>query len=620
MVLLQTQLFFRGSSDNDGTIEVELIDSEKYWVRRALSHKLRDTDMGQFLLDTPNLESNWTNPQWEEGQDNVYFPLVHYGDWIREQNFEEGHIAPEDFLPWISLLSACRLAMRDIGWGFDSPLFDVDEVKRWWVYILDENFDYDNKGQFYAVDIGMAANQIINSNSPPTDGLLMSSVFDDSASQVFLRDDIYAHDVTAVLNLTHLRSKWSVNFVGIIDNPNAFTIQFDIVVINNNTNNIISRINAIRIPPGGGNINVSMEYETDYGNDVHFGVTGFIGEVGTIFNFTFLSGFQCQIRAISNRLYRFDTIQINQLIGRDYVLMDLLKGFVHLIGGKIDTDWNTKTVWLYPPETTLFHGTEVEGFLLPTSQNLDVTNDIVPESRVIVTPRTENDRFLRLQFKKSTDEYITKRLLVDTDKQLYSRDVDLGRGVENKIKPLANPFFEPTGNFTWNRLEIPALWGPGGNDGERSSKVKPRIGYAVGYFAQLDGGTADSKIGWEFEWEAREELPILSQYPTKPYWDGGVVDPEVSIVFERPDGNEDLETLYSQIWKREVRIFISTVTYEFLIFANQSLFVNMDFRRRLYFIYGGAPYVLRLLEKRDYQSSRDIPFIILGRPGPKIME
>lgn len=64
---------------------------------------------------------------------------------------------------------------------------------------------------------------------------------------------------------------------------------------------------------------------------------------------------------------------------------------------------------------------------------------------------------------------------------------------------------------------------------------------------------------------------------------------------------------------------LSTVTFEFLISVDQRLFNRMTFRERLFFIYGGKPYLVRLLEKRSFLTSKDVPMTILVRPGVRFL-
>lgn len=75
-----------------------------------------------------------------------------------------------------------------------------------------------------------------------------------------------------------------------------------------------------------------------------------------------------------------DNIDIRLSVSDDMSILDWLKAFIHVCNGKIETDWETKTVTIYPNKTSDVWGETAPGFLLREDPVIDLDSKIVPGS------------------------------------------------------------------------------------------------------------------------------------------------------------------------------------------------------------------------------------------------
>jgi len=614
----QNLIFFKGSNDGDYSIEVELVEDGQFWLTRAQDLFLSELDLGEFTMNAANLQANWAlDGIWEADGSNgeAWFPLCHYGGFSRRFDFDNGGVSVEDFLPWFSIPGILKKGFLECGWTFDSPLLTGEWFRRLWAYLIEEVVEYTGKGGHYEIVVentsGMPVGGPNNANR-----LLWTQVNLDNEGGHFFQGPVNPFTTfSRFMNVTELNSDFRATLNLVVGNPLLSAISFEVRVVLFNENLELDRSARYQVPASSTeSIEVKLEYNLDFGQEVYFQIVGYSGSSpAEIFSISPTS--TCSVIPISNRIYRNDVVQLNELVRSEYTFIDFLKGVVHLGAFKIDQDFSTRTITIFPPQETSVYSDQVEGYLLDGSNDLNITDQVVPESRQIITPSGQNARFYRIQFKKSTDTFISEKLTQDNDFELYSQDLDLGNGNDRETKILENSFFEPTGDILWKGLTIPALWD--NNEGNRSSDIEARVAYAVGYYAQITGSGADNRVGWVFEWDTIEKMPYLSQLPIQPFdeLDNGVpVTPDKSVVYGgQPDGNE---SLFTQFCEFESDFLISTRVFEFLIFVNQTEFDQMDFRKRLFFFYGGFTYLVKLIEKKDFRTAQAIPMIIRVRPMP----
>lgn len=622
MALPQDSLFYKGSTETE--IEVSLVDSGDFWLTLIQDMKLNEIDCGDFTFTVDNLENNWNEWIYLTGR-TVWFPLVHYGRFWREQDQFAGAVL-EDFLPWYSMRHLLTQGLRQSGWTLDSPLFDESWFNRLWVDVLATNLEYTGKAANYIAEVASNFDQSFEWNE--TSGILyrnlvfQNEVTDTSDSHQLTQISGQPGVISVFYNYTELESDYHVQVTATVFNNDAFPVKFDVVAIHVEQNIALDGVYNIGLD---GNeekeITLEFDFHLPHLNSFYLQIQG-AASIGDPAQFdegiiVFRSGSSIVVTPNSNRLYRGDVVTLNELINPDYTYLEFFKGVVHLMNLKFYTDYARRTVWLYPSEDTDLYGNIVEGFLRPPAEAVDLTEKIVQGSRKVVVQDSDRTRYYRLKFKKSEDPYITDRLgIVETD-PLYGRFVDLGRGDITEPEDIENPFFEPTADTVWNSIKIPAVWD--NTDGVRTRRHGARVVLAVGNYGQglTDDPAAASSAFLTFEYIQRSIFPYASQLPTRAYRvavPAGFGNTDQSVVYGGAlPGNDDL---YEQFWLHEIQIRQYSKMYEFLAVLDEALFTNLDFRDRLVINYLDDKGLYRLLEKADYRTSNQLPVILRLRPEP----
>lgn len=604
-VLPQNLLWIVGMNDRERSYSCEVVNSDDFWGVQAEALTLNQLDYGTFVLNYTNLRyNNWINPQWEEGQDPFYFPMVHYGGF----NINPDNWTVEDFLPWVSLPATLKMGFSEIGWAFESPLMNSAWFKRLWMYVLAEDLDYPNKGGLYRVQAstfgpinlsaGSAATPFVwDTVTADPGGNLQAGTAAGSPATLY----VSAQPVSSLITF-QLRTS--------VDNgANPGTLIFDIYDADNGIS--IHEYHVSLTANQSTFVDFIWDVRVDEGRRLAWRVRMALDFVGgstvQLTQMTFLG------TAASKRIYEGDTIPISDLISPDYTFLDFIKGVAHLCNLKFRTDWSTRTVYAYPQTQSDVHGDILEGFFLPSGQSIDISSYVIPESRQISFPREKPNRYLRLSFADTDDARVDELELPDTE-PLFGRTLDLGESLKEETEESQNPFFEPTANVDHYELNLPACWD--NDDGEISKKIGPRVIYAYGIVLQKDP-TTGAVIFWNLQGNRRDRLPYAAQLP-EAYIDdenGFIGYPDKSVVY----GVQDID-LYTMFYIALIRDLQYLPSYEFLIMLDDNLFEDLDFRHRVFLQYGGEAFVGRIYEKRDYRTNEELSTPVVIRPEYQIIE
>lgn len=620
--LLFDKLYFKGSRENvedptNKAIAVSLVYGDDFWLTQMQKLKLNTLDLGNFLLNEANHFANWLNHIYGPGQDKFWFPLVHMGAWWREQDQFVG-VVPEDFLPWLSLQGVLEAGFQKVGWTFTTPLSDAEWWNTIWLYLLGE-IKYENRGSYYIFQ-GETDEQILIDQTGVLPYLYFeANLVDPSGShEIVVGDGPDPGKRSYYNNLTEIESEFTITLTGQVINFYPHPIRFDMIAWNNDTNSSLGGVSNIRLE-GAETKTISLTFTAtaDYANRFAIRVVALQG-IGDdpLAAIIIPAGFSIDLTPSSNRLYRNDTIPIAELVNPDYLFIDFLKGVTQLGSFKFHTDWNTRTVGMYPIVESDVYESIVNGFFRPTAQALDITTQIVQNSRGIQVQEKEQSRFWSLKFKGNGDPYIVERLQIPKETPLYGRDIDLGRGSEVGTKKIENSFFEPTGDIVWNNLSIPAVWDENALEGRRTVLAGPRLMMAVGWVEQGDiEQVPASPVNWTYSYQVQTKIPWGSQLPKRAYDPGdGQVLPTRSLVYG--GGLVGVDDLYEMFWAEDFRTRLYSRTFEFIMFVDVDWYSKLDFRTRLHLHYDEDTAIYRLLEKADYPGGSNVTMIVRMRAEP----
>jgi len=631
-VLPQELLFVRGLDDSSKEIEVELIDENVFWVKAAEELKLSEIPMPTRPFTLAEISNRWGDHQYRPDDDEdaqvVNYPLCHYGGWLADKLEGINSVLVEDFKPWHSIPWLLVRGFRHLGWTFESELLETDWFCQLYAYLLNKDLIYPGKGQewrvyaLWGVDenvqlIPSAPNWLIGGISNYL-ALPFRGLVTDPKGQHQLRDlvsgGVVAGQISDFANLTNGTSDFLIEFVLVIENNTGGEIKLDVGAWVSGTELDVA---PDLIFPNGETTQhyIELKVNMDFGQVCNIILQGASIDgvpANQPYEFTIKGGTQVTFRPNDpSRLYRDEQVDTGAIVNPNLTFLDFFKGIVHLIAGKVETDFSEYTVRLFPPDRTKVSGQVLEGFMLPYSEAIDVTNAIQLESRR-VSFEAGDARYIELKFSNSSDAYIRDVLQRENDDLLYSRTIDLGPTLPDRKKRLENPFFEPTANTSLNRVMMPALWD--NSDGSISRSISPRIIQFLG-MRQQDGGDGQAAVlvfenssirnipyAFQFfERKARIESPIGSGSPFFLPVGGVLYGVQVQDLYEMFWRFQEYESAYSPV-------------YSFDCYMDPALYEQLSFRRRLFITYGGESFSAKLIAIRDWQTGINDIFTIDVKP------
>lgn len=625
--------------------ELELRRTQEHWADLATKTFIKDIDFGSYLISKPAIEGNWLTPAYEGDvtapdfvtNPAVYFPLIDYGGWVDETLPPQGQedlrvkvVGAEDFRPWYFLSYALKAGFCKFGWTIEGLIFEADAFRRLLVYDLIA--DYYKAGA--KVEYG---GRVRGSNTADYN-------FSDAQvnlSQIMRFDNtIYAQTaytvpsfvvggtMAAIRNPLELAINWRFKFIGRIQNTNAFDVilNFAIYELDNtgpNFPNFYLNGNVLTTPvqytvPANSTQFVVFEQECIIQagqravmNSRHSKVNG----DDVLSGITIKKGSHIDIEPASKCLMTGDEIVVSQMVNRERTVMDLLKAAVHLIGGRIDENPDTKTIMLHPERLSDYFGDNVPGFILDEQPAVNLKNLVVVDSTKQAQTRTALKRYTRISFADSTDAYIDELPFVEPPQ---SRKIENSPDLPDEVEEIKNPLFEPTiegqpkglASYAMPLPYLPRLYD--NTDGQRSFDIGPRILYNYGIVKQINpnpfrpGATpSDANPGFFFNEQANTaftgfytEFGYASMLPT---WK---LDPDsaVNLTFSAP--GPDYFTIFhlAQLQRRKRGTLV-----EVLLWMRMRDYVSYNFRPLYKLEISGIDFVAPMTSIRDFLPCDNLP-------------
>ena len=620
------RLQIKGRSEKNQVWEAELSRRPDHWVELASQVKTNELDFDSFVMSKTAITANWSSPIYEgdytnpnTGQRPYYFPLVDYGGWCDQteppQNATGNYkaIGVEDFRPWLSLVYILRAGFCRIGWNLESVLFDIEDIKRLWVYDLRPDYFIASKRGGRIIGRNYATYEL----RPYIVGAGFMYFTDLAFGLVGSHITAAGKTYLGIKNVTGLALKYKFYLKADFwnDRPNPFTAFFTVMELEPDgtnykfTGEVIST-DAYQVDfTAGQTVSVTFEdtvvLKPGQMGAVHINVlptSGFKVKAGLYFTVTHAN----------ESLFTDDIVTVSECVSEDMSILDWLKAFMHLVNGRLLTDWETKTVTVFPNKTSNLWSGVAPGFLLRESPVVDLEPLVVPGSINTKPVRPNLKRFTRFEFKESTDAYVKSlNLLEPAHSRTLLNSVDFPNGIES----VKNPFLEPTlegkpkgiASGAGNRNPtpyLPRLWD--NVDGKRSFNIGKRILYAYGLISQKNpspinaanetatfffdtpftpGGTPVSDFGY------------ASNLPTWP------IDPTPAVTpnFVFGSTGVDLFTIFYLGYTQDNR---NGSIVDLLLKMRMVDYVGYDFRRLFRFNYRGFPVVAPMITIRDFGAGK----------------
>lgn len=611
--------------ENQNGFQCELRLGQNHWAYQLSQVYLNTLDFGSTDLTPVNITTRISGDyMYADGSDGFTFPFVDYG-----RLYTTYKPRPADFRPWIHALAVLQRSFCAIGWKFRSPFFESDIGRRLITYILRP--DYGSSTRLPEHRRFLAAGEIKSTDIIGVDNiwtpLPIPEVYDNSnkyepITGVYTNDQgVYKFFVNARLHGINTDTSTDVLvYVNImkedVDGNQIVLAGSGPLFFGRDTadyqNERRYRINleTDKIP-----VDITDKIYVDIiaGGRVLNGVPLFTWEIYTNF---------------WNEPFEFEPqteIVPGLEIDPSYTGMEFFKGCVHLIKGKIHTDYKSRTVWVFPTfDSTWFNNTTFQGYFQDTDEHdpIDVTDKVICNSEQITIPNNKITRYYRIQFAKSTDAYIKSLEEFPPDYPIYSKTYDLGSAYLNETTILDNPFFEPTKNreitidqssFNENyvQYDVPVLWD--NENGELSFNIRPRIcimhAPTLGFAKKLPDGTL--RKCWlpidDQRFSYFESYGYASQVPTYTRVDGTPIN-EYLIY-----GSDEYD-LGSIFWFKALNDFKNNINLSLLIMLKSSDFQQYEFRKLFKIKYKESTVFARLIEKTDFRSCGFLPTPLVFMP------
>lgn len=618
-------IFFREKNNSRKAWELEFRRSPNHWLELASEKQLCTIECGTYTLTQANVEAGWAQPKYDAaGADTTlvrWWP-VDYGGWVdlsEPLQFTDPpvkNVWVEDLRPFFSVPELLIRGFCEIGWTLEGLIFETPWATALWDYILKRDYYAESRGGTAILILrNITADTEISPFVPLPSFFLTGIDYDPGTNVIVVSAGIYAPAILAPLPY---RARYKYCLKGFVENTTGSNVEILASVIDPISGQVLSDSPTgehVAVIPAGQTIFADMciSATMDTGTEGQF----ILGNAPFASGIYLKKGYRFSIEPDMQSLIRGDVVDLKRLIDCEYTLLDRFKGFLHLINGRVKTDWNTKTIYVYPQRTADVYGDSTPGFI-DESEVIDLTGKVICDSVRMSPVKNGLKRYTSLQFAESTDALITD---IDPIDPPHSRKILNGIDLPDQIDTRENPFWEPTierqsdvlkhlvvgSAFPFSAtvtLQLPYLPVMTDNlDGSRSLNVLPRILFAYGIMGQLSTTTSSGGLtGLYFEGVAETEIGYASQARTlelnpsfPPHLDGSVVFGTLAA---------DLYvTFYIGLSQTNTR----GRWVDLLVLMGMNDWQRWDFRKQFLFTYEGRP-VLAVGENiRDFAPATDLP-------------
>lgn len=637
-------IFFREKDNNRKSWEMEFRRSPNHWLELASKKKLCTTEYGTYTVSQANAEAGWAQPKFDAAgavTSVVRCWPADFGGWVdlaEPVQFTDPPVKGvwvEDLRMFFSVPEVLRLNFCDIGWTLEGLIFETPWATALWDYILKRDYYAESRG-------GTAILVLRNVTEDLEFTSLIASVYftavdyDPGTHALSAGAGVYFPAMEAPLPF---KARYLFCFTGFIENT---TLQDEIIdgqvvdaIISGSS--VTGFASDLTDPNKGDTAMTIAAGETAY---VDMCIPAFMqpGQTGLLLfgsaaapGLFAKKGYRLTIKPDTQSLIRGDVVDLKKLIDCDYYLLDRFKGFLHLINGRVETNWNTKTITVWPQRTADVYGDSTPGFI-DESEVIDLTGMVVCDSVKQIPVKNELKRYTRLEFRESTDALISD---IDPLEPYWSRKILNGLDLPDQVEERENPFWEPTIERQSDRLrqvvdvsgfpfptveavyDTPYLPVMVDNlDGNRSFNILPRIFFAFGVVGQASTslssggftglyweGVAETEIGYATQ---ARTLELNPSFP--PHLDGAVVFGTLP------------SDLYVTFYLGLSQINTRGRWVDMLVLMGMNDWAAWDFRKQFSFTYEGRPVIAVGQNIRDFAPTTNLPTPMRLLANPNVSE
>jgi hypothetical protein len=581
-------------------LECLVMLDRNHWARRIKNIRLRDIDFGSFVHESKTVQQLHDTFQYEAADVGIWQALVDYGELEGSGDKETGElIIPASYeRPLISPAHLLKGIFKEVGYQFEAPILLDDVGKAAWLYIIREDFGA-------SVDERVPYDAVVSYNTDGVDISVRNKQWNLLAFPNVKKDE---------KGLWNPRASW---FSGNVEINVACKLLLKVERLKDNNELEFRLVKKTRyaaqqkvvvIDEG----DISSNTEDDEfeeielkGDDIALFDSQYLAIEYRIKNVEALTGtvtdllpiellypsFQClqdsQANFICNRTYFQEDQEYNIAdILPDMLASDFFKEMIRLFHWELETDNITRKVYGRSTYDFYIEGRKIEGHYKEDEVS-QIESIIVPDSTVTVYPEKTGKRYIRTQFKDTSDKDWEEE---DKREPIFSIKIDRGESyVNTEIEKRQLKYIEPTKSIyiaPWKTQEgsLVIL-------GESYQSAFETIKTAPLHLARIQGNTDSGH-----HWDVGIRL-LLAR---------GVVEQGLSFTFDfglgqtttsrrsisRQGGDGDLIPMAVQdgVWIGESNVSGGTVTFDFNNFTFSLALAIGDFATRPLGLYFSAHY------------------------------
>lgn len=607
---------------SDGKYQCEIRITDDHWIRQVQKLRLNEVDYNDsnpFVFTTAGIQAINNLGAYVDNTLGIRFPVVNYGKFL---NLNAG-LTLGDFRPLFMMTYLLQKIFCHVGWKFRSTIFESNYGRRLICYLLDKDYGIDIKG---LDNYKVSALQQTPKEVPGKDsGVFYTVIFDNvtaGTSVNYSAGELRSAGIFDIdVNLNFYVRKRTIGPSDGVEitlvlfyyrGTERFILERQSRIVDFN-NLVYYTANVTRGTSLGfkkDNVQIDVgDYVTLEYSIIYLGSKG-PSHFVIKYEQWLLPMTTNRFIATAKKIFIQENsdIRISNIIRRDKAI-DFLKGCLHLVNGKIYTDYIKKEVWIYPAENTKISTENIQGFF-NGANNVDITDIIDTEAINVDIGKKSENRYERLKYKGDGDGAIDHF----TEKQgfnYHSYLIDYGKQYEEIENENENPYFEATYNGLFAGLDqdsgmeilMPFMYSSyEENPTKQDFAIQPRVLYWHGLIRQRQfkpGLSYPDDYAWPvyvYLNTSANLIPLaLSDSGDRLFGNGTPEIIETTLAYGTK--KNDLFTTFYQRWLYHTKY---NKEYDLLVFFTAAFFSKYNFRDSVTFTAFGRTTIGRLLEITDF--------------------
>ena len=405
---------------------IQLTNRQTHWAKLMKGKSLCDLfdETDTFEVTDQSIQDSWNN--WNGSGGIATFPPVWYGNTVRPNTF-----STEDFRPLFFLKELIRRAFSCVGWCVDlDGILSCDPFDRTALYLLSDSFN-SNANVFEDFYSAWEIDDLLPTN-------LTTAIWGVQSGEQNTSNQSIGTGQGTVYNSS---GNFCICISGQVqsnDNPN-FQVTVTFGFIENGVNSPYEVKTFAGASNGLSRVNFCVDDISNLTGRQLYTQINIAGDPDTLFQ----TNLKLEYKPKSILYGEGSTMTFKDIVDKNCSPLDIVRGFIHMISGKVVTDWSNCCVKILPPKSITIDDKFIEGFY--TEERINFSNNQLCDSVTVKIEKSNTKNCNIIGYKKSTDPCITEDpRYTDGDVQFTDGVIKLSGYDPQGSNEQRNPTFEPT--------------------------------------------------------------------------------------------------------------------------------------------------------------------------------